>query len=691
MDVRKVLALLVAVSRLCNGDDRPLYLLDLYDCIDDYEDYCHNITEFTVRAAIELANNCTDILPGYTLHTPSKSASVPVESRNAEVLVSVAALANFYDDVQYARSQNAFISPIVMGSPLSFVNEYAAYILGNKLNLSQKEDIRIIVGFFSVLDVPTIMCESYHMGLVDEHHVWILPEMNLNDIWKVAINNNYSNCSVDVLKMSLNNALMVGADYENGTDQNINVDVGELDQLLLQYYRDVNPNMSASELSNIPGYHLSRVIFDVTWAVILALNYSNSEEKLDNFLMRNETGVPTVNQTFAELLSESLNQIRFNGSSGLVDLKKGHSNNFTARISQIINDSACPVEIYTVFSNNTSCNSTSTVMFRSANACNYVWGDNPPSYKALMKYQEVSATLLYFTLVATTVFLSFALVLLVSNTILRKKKYLKTANPIINALIILAAVFIFLSSIPKLLIFGANQYNISNSLFSTLCQVDTVLVEFGIGLCYALLLVKTWRLYQIVTNKMLRRKIRCISNKAIFAMLPLLVVPVIMLLIIQFIVDRSERENKFIEYQEYYTKCSHSIIWGILHAVYQILELLCIFWQAFHVSQMKYKNLAMEGDVSLLAISVVIIFGLSVFGVEIVLRHEDNYVGVLSIQLIKSMLFATIIIICIFLPKYYTMFKNYHPLKRRSDQYGVSVRSHSLTTVNRSEKTADKT
>ena len=61
------------------------------------------------------------------------------------------------------------------------------------------------------------------MGLVDEHHVWILPEMNLNDIWKVAINNNYGNCSVDVLKMSLNNALMVGADYENGTDQNINV------------------------------------------------------------------------------------------------------------------------------------------------------------------------------------------------------------------------------------------------------------------------------------------------------------------------------------------------------------------------------------------------------------------------------------------------------------------------------------
>ena len=71
--------------------------------------------------------------------------------------------------------------------------------------------------------------------------------------------------------------------------------------------------MSTTELTNIPGYHLSRVIFDVTWAVILALNYSNSEEKLDDFLMRNGTGVPVVNETFAELLSESLNKIRFFG------------------------------------------------------------------------------------------------------------------------------------------------------------------------------------------------------------------------------------------------------------------------------------------------------------------------------------------------------------------------------------------
>jgi len=94
----------------------------------------------------------------------------------------------------------------------------------------------------------------------------------------------------------------------------LQVDTHQLDQLLLKYYRELQ-NMSTPELSSIPGYQLSRVIFDVTWAVILALNYSNSVEKLDKFLQRNETGVPVVNQTFAELLSESLSQVRFYGLS----------------------------------------------------------------------------------------------------------------------------------------------------------------------------------------------------------------------------------------------------------------------------------------------------------------------------------------------------------------------------------------
>jgi len=101
MDVKTVLSFIAAIISLrvslCGGDaDHPLYLLDLYDCIDDYEDYCHDIPEFTIRAAIELANNRKDILPGYILHT-SNATSSPVGSiKSGEVMFIVQSFSYMY-------------------------------------------------------------------------------------------------------------------------------------------------------------------------------------------------------------------------------------------------------------------------------------------------------------------------------------------------------------------------------------------------------------------------------------------------------------------------------------------------------------------------------------------------------------------------------------------------------------------
>ena len=52
---------------LCDSSDNKLYLLDLYTCVDEFEDYCNQIPRLTIRAAIKLANSRDDILPGYTL------------------------------------------------------------------------------------------------------------------------------------------------------------------------------------------------------------------------------------------------------------------------------------------------------------------------------------------------------------------------------------------------------------------------------------------------------------------------------------------------------------------------------------------------------------------------------------------------------------------------------------------------
>ena len=67
----QLLSLMFLLSASCSSDEK-LYLIDLYACVDEFEDYCHQIPEWTVRAAIGLANDCNDMLPGYTLSILNK-------------------------------------------------------------------------------------------------------------------------------------------------------------------------------------------------------------------------------------------------------------------------------------------------------------------------------------------------------------------------------------------------------------------------------------------------------------------------------------------------------------------------------------------------------------------------------------------------------------------------------------------
>ena len=69
-----VLTFFISFFNLCESD-KKLYLLNLYTCVDEFEDYCNEIPQLTVRATIELANTRDDILPGYTLYTVSNEVS----------------------------------------------------------------------------------------------------------------------------------------------------------------------------------------------------------------------------------------------------------------------------------------------------------------------------------------------------------------------------------------------------------------------------------------------------------------------------------------------------------------------------------------------------------------------------------------------------------------------------------------
>ena len=77
--------------------------------------------------------------------------------------------------------------------------------------------------------------------------------------------------------------------------------------------------MPNTPVTDIPGYHLSTVIFDAAWAVILALNESIQplvDRSLSiEFSLTDEDDIPVVKQAVLDVLKMSLSQVRFSGLS----------------------------------------------------------------------------------------------------------------------------------------------------------------------------------------------------------------------------------------------------------------------------------------------------------------------------------------------------------------------------------------
>ena len=72
---------------------------------------------------------------------------------------------------------------------------------------------------------------------------------------------------------------------------------------------------SVTELTEIPGYKLSKLVFDATWAVILALNNSVQLLSEKGWSLEESVDQNGVDQRISDVIKESLHQLKFSGLS----------------------------------------------------------------------------------------------------------------------------------------------------------------------------------------------------------------------------------------------------------------------------------------------------------------------------------------------------------------------------------------
>ena len=94
-------------------------------------------------------------------------------------------------------------------------------------------------------------------------------------------------------------------------------------------------------------------------------------------------------------------------------------------------------------------------------------------------------------------------------------------------------------------------------------------------------------------------------------------------------------------------------------AAYRIILILCILWQAANVSRMKIKKLALEGDISIALLIVVVIVMAGLAGVRISLIAENLFSEATIMYIMTAVAFPIITIIILFLPKVCTSLTAY--------------------------------
>ena len=78
---------------------------------------------------------------------------------------------------------------------------------------------------------------------------------------------------------------------------------------------------------------------------------------------------------------------------------------------------------------------------------------------------------------------------------------------------------------------------------------------------------------------------------------------------------------------------------------------MCIIWQAANVSQMKFKKLALEGDISIRLLILVVTISLGLHAIRIVFLDEDLLLEAAVVYILTAICFPIMIIIVLFLPK----------------------------------------
>ena len=507
--------------------------------------------------------------------------------------------------------------------------------------------MRVGMLYGSLQNVGNFFCFLYHRKLTYPQVVWITSNQHGN--W---YNTATKDCNEEQIQQATHGTIHF--DYQLNTtspDDIINV----TNKTFAQYYDDyinevkkyaneVGDNNTSSLLNS-----WATVAYDSMWALGLALDRAEKSLNSKNLTLLNDT-VPST-------ILKELQDVVFNGASGLIQFDKEHKREMGIRVQQVQHGSLVAIGSYSPSHNATHLGK--LMLNESA----LLWSiDDPPLDDFTTETVIASrwaGILMLVLLVIGFIWNSFSLIV---NFRYQHFHSIKATSPPLNYMIfagnnmlLLAGIVVVIKSIIK--------HDIVS--FSMLCQTRNWLFDVGLLLLLNTTLLKSWRIYQIFHSFSQKPSKLIADNVFLTVTIVLIVLNTVYRLVFVLVDSRNIVMVKMLPLEDQVLQrivyCGAWDLWGVFYIPHFVIAVgLCLL--AFSIRKIKHKQFNDAANIAIFFYATTPVAGICVT-LSFIFSPANNVYNLATPSLILDCVaICCIVFMCqvtLFVPKMLPLFRQW--------------------------------
>ena len=401
-----------------------------------------------------------------------------------------------YHDTYYSRLVETF-SQLIGSENIVYKDQLEAKEKFNDLTGLWRSGTKIVIGFLVPSDASEIICSAYHEGLTWPNYVWILADVEVDDLYQTT------KCDKAVLRIALERVMIIHH-YPSTSSRHT---VSSSGRSYGNFHEDVS--MMRNNYAN--------VLYDLVWAFGLAMNASLQTNSRNLSLVDLGLG----KRDAIKAVEEELAVLSFQGATGFVNFSQSAALEISIGLFQF--QQGEPVEIGSYASHLDRLTLNVSLL------------GEIPSDRLDRVYEIYPIVLTVILSVCAFVCLLFTSIVLILFIHYRAEPEIKAASSYLSLCMFLGCYTLLAASFDFTILSGVIIPQNNFAVRALACMLDVTLSTVGLDLVLSTLFAKMLRVYHIF--KKFGKVSRLWSDNGLLALIILIVLVKAVFLIIWMSVD----------------------------------------------------------------------------------------------------------------------------------------------------------